>query len=323
MRDGDLDKVNSLAITADSRILAAAAPLGVQLWDLRTGQPLRFLRTGIGDLAISPNGRLLAVPEYQSQIFGIHLWDLESFVEVATLRGHTESVHSLAFAPDGHTLASAAGDGTVRLWDVAAWQAPAPPGHIATILATIFSPDGRTIASAGADGAVWLWDGATGQPRTRLAKHTAGFRALAFSRDGQRLAGGDVNGKLFIWDIASGQEVAAWAGTSTVYGLAFFPDGRTLAATENTTVTLWDVDTHNFLLGLKAQTKVVFALDIRATAGSWPLPAPSIASTSGTWKRRRTRASCGAMRTSIPLASPRMDSRWPPPASAGPSSSGT
>ena len=109
LREGDLGKVMSVAITPDSRILAAEAESGVQLWDLTTGKPLRFLRGAAGSagwLASAPRGRLLAVTQSRFQVSEVHLWDLDTFREVAVLRGHTDVIHGLAFSADGQTLAS-------------------------------------------------------------------------------------------------------------------------------------------------------------------------------------------------------------------------
>jgi WD40 repeat protein len=69
-------------------------------------------------------------------------------------------VSSVAFSPDRKTLASASGDQTVRLWDVATHQALGEPlrGHIDAVHSVAFSPDGKTLASGGKDHTVWLWD---------------------------------------------------------------------------------------------------------------------------------------------------------------------
>src|SRR5262249_51778640 len=78
-----------------------------------------------------------------------------------TLTGHTEWIHSIAFSPDGNTLASGAQDKAIILWDVATgkatstWTAPRPVESVA------FSPDGKTLAAA-AQSEVELWDVATG-----------------------------------------------------------------------------------------------------------------------------------------------------------------
>ncbi len=76
-----------------------------------------------------------------------------------TLKGHTNVVHSVAFSPDGRTLASGAADGAIILWDVATGERLRTlQGHADMVLNVAFSPDGRTLASASEDGTIILWD---------------------------------------------------------------------------------------------------------------------------------------------------------------------
>ena len=69
----------------------------------------------------------------------------------------------MAFSPDGHTLATGNGDGTVRLWDLTDPAHPSPlgqplTGHTGTVDSVAFSPDGHTLASGSDDGTVRLWN---------------------------------------------------------------------------------------------------------------------------------------------------------------------
>ena len=187
---------------------------------------------------------------------------------IASLTGHTDRVHAVAFSPDGHTLLSGSYDGTARLWDVATHRQIGIPlnGHDGEVYSVAFSPHGNVVATGADDGMVRLWDVATHrQIGAPLNGHDGEINAVAFSPDGKILAsGGADDGVVRLWDVASHRQIGVplLGHSDVVYSVAFSPDGKILASgAADGTVRLWDVASHRQIgVPLLGQGGVVYSV---------------------------------------------------------------
>jgi class 3 adenylate cyclase len=182
-----------------------------------------------------------------------YLWHRCRAGDHATLCGHTDATISLAFAPDGRTLATGSNDRTVKLWEIATRrELGLLLGHADHVHTVRFSPDGKLLAAGGSDTTVRVWEIASGQSIACLQGHEAAVWPVEFSPDGEILASGSYDTTLRLWDVGSQRVMAILAGhQGAVRGVAFSPDGRLLATGSfDQTIKLWDVGSHRELASL-------------------------------------------------------------------------
>ncbi len=278
----------SLIVSSSSLPVASDQFPAETLLGLPAGAIARLGRGGVNEVRYSPDGSQLAV----ASDIGIWLNEAETGEPLDLLTGHTDWVSSVAFSPDGRTLASGSADGTVRLWDVATGKTiqtlNAHWYHAllklfgipnVAVSSVAFSVDGRTLASGNFDGTVRLWDVATGKTVQTLNAHTRRVSSVAFSSDGRTLASGSYDTTVRLWDVNTGDTLKTLNGhIFPVKSVAFSPDGRYLASSGegwDDPVRLWDVNTGDTLKTLNGHTRnvisVAFSPDGKylASGGGW------------------------------------------------------
>jgi WD40 repeat protein len=123
------------------------------------------------------------------------------------LRGHTNTVDSVAFSPDGKTLVSSSYEKEIRLWDLKTAKEVNTFGNQGVRLHSVkFSPDGKTLALAAED-SVQLWDVATEKRVAALQHPDATVVGVAFSPDGKTLASVGSDRTIRVWDMLGAKSV--------------------------------------------------------------------------------------------------------------------
>jgi hypothetical protein len=245
---GTTSSETEVAFDRDSdEVFTSSYSGGVHRWRVATGEHLATLvERGTGQLALSPDGRTLAIAGPQ-----VTLYDLEKSTATTILQNNDADDDAVAYDPSGKLLAVGS-EGDLLLWDLAAGKEVArisayQNGSVPRVYSVAFDPsDGSRVLTAGSDGAVRLWSVAANPPTlTYLSTPGEGpdLYEAEFSPDGRHVAfASGFDRKVHLWAAPDGPETVFDGHTDNTMCVAFSPDGQTLASgSRDGTVRLWQL----------------------------------------------------------------------------------
>ncbi|MCI0681615.1 MAG: sigma-70 family RNA polymerase sigma factor [Gemmataceae bacterium] len=220
-------------------------------------------------IAFSPDGKMVACGfgGYVPSRGELTVWDAatgKSLYSVET----SKSVRSVAFSPDSKKLATAEHDSAARVRDAATGEVLLMlKGHKSGLDAVSFAADGKTVATASWDRTIKIWDAATGDDLRTLFGHAGQlFTSASHPLDPNLVASGCSHSQVRVWRADTGAMKVLLSGhRSTIHGVAFSPDGKTLAtASWDKTVKLWKLETGELSATLYGHKEKVLGLAFSA-----------------------------------------------------------
>ncbi|KAM0310598.1 hypothetical protein ACHAO8_007964 [Botrytis cinerea] len=266
--EGHSGSVNSIAFSADSRLLASGSgDHTIKIWDPATGtlqQTLEGHNDWVRSIAFSADSKLLASG---SRDHTIKIWDAATGTLQQTLEGHSDWVNSIAFSADSKLLASGSGDHTVKIWDATTGTLQQTlEGHNDWVRSIAFSADSKLLASGSRDHTIKIWDATTGTLQQTLEGHSGSINSVAFSADSKLLASGSGNHTIKIWDAATGTLQQTLEGHNDwVRSIAFSADSKLLASgSRDHTIKIWDAATGTLHQTLEGHSGSVYSIAFSA-----------------------------------------------------------
>jgi WD40 repeat protein len=233
-------EISSIAFSPDGLTLASGSLFdSLRLWNVSDGSLLSTLEKD-RFVTFSPDGHILASWSWTEQ--PVRLWNVLNGNLLHSLGESAEAGNSVAFSPDGQTLAVATGM-TINLWNVSDGSLLRTVEHDSLVYCVGFSPDGQILASGSSDKNIYLWRVMDWRLLHTLRGHLNEVLVLAFSPDGQTLASGSHDYTIRLWGVEDGRLLHTLnAHMSYVNNLTFSPDGILLTSgSGDGTIRLWGI----------------------------------------------------------------------------------
>jgi WD40 repeat protein len=239
-----LESHHDLSFSSDGRWLCVGAPANrVWLLETETGKPVLpafAVKDAVVRSIITPDLKTLISVTTQGDV---HFWSLPDGQPRPVQGRHKGVVWTARLSGNGALLATASGDQTTRIWDVASGKVLHEFRSEKAVYNAVFSPDSRRVLIGSADRTARIINLDTGRQVSETMRHPGGVWFTQFSPDGRLVLTGDDSGVARLWDAESGLPMSNWFRSRISLKCALFsPDGRhIITASRDHTVKLWSV----------------------------------------------------------------------------------